>query len=865
MILPEKMKGMIIIMKIKQRFVAGIIAAAIALGAGNICTFAEGETGSGSTGSGASQTSEPYLGSGAVSGGYYISDSQITEDEKADITVITYIPIENYSETMTEDQINSLKDSLIFGIVTANDCFKSLDSDSWESRKYIRGSFLQVETLFRNCVYLGKGNTLSYSIYYSSGNTSVSVPFNSPIAECVETTEKPAEEPVSTPSFTLKPGSAYTIKAGATKDISVQLNSVGSGRFSTIAASLSSPDSNVKVEDIGEKTSNSYSPVFNFRISVPKTAPEGVYNLTLNTTVYSVSGSPASSGSYTIPVTVESDVKASGLTLDSYEVTKDTVSSGESFKLKIKLKNNCGIDLENVEVTLDGLDSSKFVLDGGFSKQSVSIKNGKTGTVTFPLVACAGINAVRESIAVTASYRIDPSKAETAQSFGTSVIITCAPKSENQEMGKYDLKMTDYSVSSDAVTENTKFTLSLTLKNTGKTDIKDARVTVLNLDGTKFAVNSGLTYADFNIGAGKTKSFSFTLVGCAGISSIREVIPIQIDYGTVSSTVSATVSCVPKVSSNPEGGQVFAPNIIIESYDFGGDFVTAGQKFPLSVIVKNTSSEAAIENLKVTVNGGSSSTDGSIAYSPANSSNSFFFEKLATKNTAEISLDLLAKADATPNSYPIILTFTYEYSVGGKRQQANGVTETITIPLQQEDRLTINQIEAPNYAVNVGQMCNINTSLVNKGKSGVYNVTAKVEGEGFEVSTGSYYIGNVASGSEEYYDAQITPIMDGEIKGEVVITYEDANGAEKEQRVPFTFTAMSFNYDDMMIDGGMYDPSIDPGMDPGFIPEGEGDMTWLWFVIGGGAAVVIATVIVIIVVVKKKKRKMELEDEDEDI
>ena len=858
------MKGMIIRMKIKLRLAAGIIAAAIiALGAGNICAFAEGETGNTSENSGASQTREPYLGSGAVSGGYYISDSQLTEDKKTDITVITYIPIENYSETLTEEQINALKDSLIFGIVTANDSFKSLDSDSWESRKYIRGSFLQVETLFRNCVYLGKGNTFSYSIYFSSGNTSVSAPFNIPIAECIETTEKPAEEPVSTPSFTLKPGSAYTVKAGAAKDISVQLNSVGSGRFSTIAASLSSPDSNVKVEDIGEKTSNSYSPVFNFRISVPKTAPEGVYNLTLNTTVYSVSGSPASSGSYTIPVTVESDVKTSGLTLDSYEVTKETVSSGDSFKLKIKLKNNCGIDLENVDVTLDGLDSSKFVLDGGFSKQSVSIKNGKTGTVTFPLVACAGINAVRESIAVTASYRIDPSKAETAQSFGTSVIITCAPKSENQEMGKYDLKMTDYSVSSDAVTENTKFTLSLTLKNTGKTDIKDARITVLNLDGLKFAVNSGLTYADFNIGAGKTKSFSFTLVGCAGISSIREVIPIQIDYGTVSSTVSATVSCIPSKSSNPEVGQVFAPNIIIESYDFGGEFVTAGQKFPLNVVVKNTSSEASIENLKVTVNGGSSSTDGSIAYSPANSSNSFFFEKLGMKATAEINLDLLAKADAAPNSYPILITFTYEYSVNGKRQQANGVTETITIPLQQEDRLTINQIEAPNYAVNVGQMCNINTSLVNKGKSGVYNVTAKVEGEGFEVSTGSYYIGNVASGSEEYYDAQITPMIDGEIKGEVVITYEDANGAAKEQRMPFSFTAMSFNYDDMMIDGGIYDPSIEPG----YMPEGEGgsDMTWLWFVIGGGAAVVIAAVIIIIVVVKKKKRKKELEDEDEDI
>ncbi|MGN0578503.1 MAG: GGIII-like transmembrane region-containing protein, partial [Ruminiclostridium sp.] len=314
-------------------------------------------------------------------------------------------------------------------------------------------------------------------------------------------------------------------------------------------------------------------------------------------------------------------------------------------------------------------------------------------------------------------------------------------------------------------------------------------------------------------------------------------------------------------AASGDDGQVFAPNIIIESYDFGGDFVTAGQKFPLTVLVKNTSSSASIENLKITVNGASSSTDGSIAYSPANSSNSFFFENLGTRDTAEVKLDLLAKADAAPNSYPIILTFTYEYSVNGKRQQAHDVTETITIPLQQEDRLTINQIEAPNYGVNVGMQCSISTSLVNKGKSGVYNVTAKVEGEGFEVSTGSYYIGNVASGTEEYYDAQITPYMEGEISGEVVITYEDANGAAKEQRMPFSFTAMNFYYDEGMIDdGGFVDPSFDPGM-----AEQGGDMTWLWFVIGGGAALVIAVVIIIICVVRKKKRSKELEDDDEDI
>ena len=842
-------------MKLKLKLIAGIIAGVVAFCAGSVYAFCEGD-----------DEGEPNLGSWATNSGYYSSSSVIRESDSVTITVSTVIPINNYpddidSENIKETLIEKFRSSDLYAVAISNDSFISRSSDNWTEIVDIVDKSLQIKSVFSDLLYTGQGNTLSYFINYRSKDSNCSIPFSLAVSECSPKVDE--EEVTVTPSFILKPGSAYKIKAGASTSINVQLGTVGSGKFSVVTASLSSPDSNIKVEDIGEKTSNSFAPSFSFRISVPKTTPEGVYNLTLSTAVYSVDGSPASSVSYTIPVTVESNIKTSGLSLVSYDVSREPVTAGENFKLTLKLKNNCGIDLENVEVSLDGLDSSKFVLDGGFSKQSVNISNGKTGSVSFPLVGCAGINSARESIPVTASYRIDSSKAETAQTFNTSVIVSCTPKAENQELGKYDLKITEYSASSAAVAEKTKFTLSLTVKNTSETDIKDARISLIGLDGSKFAIDSGLTYADFSIGAGKSKKFSFKLVGCAGITSIREVIPIQIDYGTVSSTVNATVSCVPsQKQENEDEQQVFAPNIIIDNYDFGGDFVTAGQKFPLTVLVKNTSSTASIENLKITVNGASSNSDGSIAYSPANSSNSFFFEKMGTKETAEVKLDLLAKADAAPNSYPIILTFTYEYSVNGKRQQAHDVTETITIPLQQEDRLTINQIEVPNYGVNVGQMCSISTSLVNKGKSGVYNVTAKVEGEGFEVSTGSYYIGNVASGTEEYYDAQITPFMEGEIKGEVIITYEDANGAAKEQRMPFSFTAMQFNYDDGMIidDGGFIDPSMDPGM-----AEQGSDMTWLWFVIGGGAAVVIAVVIIIICVVRKKKRSKELEDDDEDI
>lgn len=547
------------------------------------------------------------------------------------------------------------------------------------------------------------------------------------------------------------------------------------------------------------------------------------------------------------------------LTVTGYSINTPSVKDGTKFTLTLDLKNNSKNDLSGARVSV-AADGSKFSLDSGLGYADINIKGGETKKVTFDLIGCPGISSIRETIPLTLEFAGNTTTA--------NATIVCVPANEriNEGAGKYDLTLTDYSVNVPAVAENSMFTLTLSLTNSGSKKIEKARVNVENLDGMKFAADSGLTYKDFDISSGETKQISFSLIGCSGISSVREVLPITINYGDISSTVYATIPCVPKTTDGTDenGEKVFAPNIIIESYEFGGEYVTAGKTFPLSITIKNTSSAAVIENLKVDISGSASPIDGSMAYSPANSSNSFFFERLGSKSTETINIDLLAKADAIPNSYPVQINFAYEYSVGKERFQAAGNTETVTIPLRQEDRLTINEPELPGWTVNVGEMVSLSTSVVNKGKSGVYNVTVTVEGDGFSAETPSYYIGNIASGSEEYYDAKLTPFIDGEISGDLIFTYEDANGEEKEKRIPFTFSAMSFNYDDMGgFDDGMY---FDDGMMPDDAGQAEeGLPLWAWLLISGGAAVIIAVVVIIIVVAKKKKKAAEAEDDDEDL
>ncbi len=643
------------------------------------------------------------------------------------------------------------------------------------------------------------------------------------------------------------------------ESVTIQLKNLNNGNFANVAASLSSSDGNILVETTETQTSSSFRPQFTFSVSAPATTATGIYNLTLNISVFGANGSELSTGSFTIPVRVESDVVSSGLTVSSYDVSKDEVKSGDSFELALTLKNDCKIDLKDVKVKLEGLDSSKFVLDGGFSTKTVNINKDGQAKVTFPLVACDGIVNVRESIPVQVEYKINGAS-DSAQVFSTSVILQCKPKEkapDEEEYGKYDISMTDYSFSSNAIQKGTKFNLTLTLKNTSSTDITNARVSVQELTGSKFAIDSGLTYRNFDIKAGESKSFSFPLIGCDGISSMREVIPVELSFGNVTSTVYTTASCVPSADKDPDN-TVFAPPIIIQNYDFGGEYVIGGTAFPLKLTVQNADDSTVIENLKVTISGGAGNGDSGVAFSPANSSNSFFIESLPGKATTDIEIDLLPRADSKPDSYPVNVTFEYEYIANGKRAKGETVTETITIPLQQEDRFTLNPAQY-SESVGLGEMVYISTSFVNKGKSAVYNVTADVEGEGFDKSQGTYYVGNVNSGSEEYYDVQITPNVEGTVKGDIVVTYEDSNGTQKEQRLPFSFNVISYNWGNSeIIDPGFGEDigMIEPGME-----ENGGFPMWAWFAIGGGAVVI--AIIVIVIVVKHRKKKRELEDDDE--
>ncbi len=222
------------------------------------------------------------------------------------------------------------------------------------------------------------------------------------------------------------------------------------------------------------------------------------------------------------------------------------------------------------------------------------------------------------------------------------------------------------------------------------------------------------------------------------------------------------------------------PNIIVSEYTYGGGTVTAASQFDLKIRFTNTSSRLAIDNIVMKVGVPE-------AFTLTSSSNTFYIKKMNKDSSVERTIGLSVKPNAEPISHPIKLSFSFEAIIQRERKQFTS-EEEISIPVSQLDRFSVNPIEVPSELY-VGEDTGIEVTFVNKGKTPVYNVTAEIAGNIAKPGQ-LQFIGDVENGKEESADFVINPLEDGELTGEVIISYEDSNMNVMVLRSPFSTTAI---------------------------------------------------------------------------
>lgn len=290
--------------------------------------------------------------------------------------------------------------------------------------------------------------------------------------------------------------------------------------------------------------------------------------------------------------------------------------------------------------------------------------------------------------------------------------------------------------------------------------------------------------------------------------------------------------------ATPLAGPV--PNIIITNFAYGGDSVAAGSKFNLDFTFQNKG-QVAVTNMVVTV-------DGAEGFAIAGGTNTFYVDALWAGYSMTQTVPMQALASAKSGAQPVTVNFRYEYVDAGARSSSQSDVK-ISVPISQPDRFEISDPVVPDQVI-AGQENTVTMEYVNKGKGDIANVEATMEGEGFDATMKTQYVGNVASGATGTIGYAFTPHASGELKTTLKVTYEDSDGQTKTKEFPLTMSVADA-------------PAADqPGASDSV--EGRGGDRGLPVPAYVAIAVGVVAVIVVIVLLVRRRRKQKAKKNDID-
>lgn len=224
---------------------------------------------------------------------------------------------------------------------------------------------------------------------------------------------------------------------------------------------------------------------------------------------------------------------------------------------------------------------------------------------------------------------------------------------------------------------------------------------------------------------------------------------------------------------------VGTPRVFLKNYTLSKSSILAGDTITLTLYVEN-SSDREVRNLKVSLAAipAENSTSGTV-FSPVNSSNSFYVERIKAKNTYTKSINIYVDPNATAKTYLVPVEILYEDQQG----TSYSVSEMVNIPVLQESRLQVIGVETPPAAA-VGEPAAVTAEFVNAGKVALKNLLVTVEGD-FPKENASYFLASFEIGQSEFFQAYIIPEAEGLLEGKVVFRYMDNTNQEVVEEWPF--------------------------------------------------------------------------------
>lgn len=513
---------------------------------------------------------------------------------------------------------------------------------------------------------------------------------------------------------------------------------------------------------------------------------------------------------------------------------KTPISAGKEMDLTITFQNLGYAALSSPVVTFT--PSESIMLTGGSTSFALSDIGGKKSqSISIRVKAQDSISSATQSLGVELKFNYYNNISSTQATVSDKISIPAAvSKLSNQQPPVIVTRSAVKPISAGQT-----FDMTVTFKNAGKVALQSPVATFSTSDSL-IIQNDTSTFVLDDIAPGKTKSVSLKVKAAKEISSSTQSINSELKFAYDSGEGIAQASTSERLNissyatdANSVRVDSQVPNIIITGFNYGGDAVSAGDKFTLKFSFGNTG-RLNVENIVVTVDSGES-------FAMDDSTNTFYYSGLGSGKVQSQEVPMQVLPGSKTGAQTINISFKYEHVDGGKRASSTAEIK-LSIPVCQPDRFQVNQPVIPE-SVYVGEEASISLAFVNKGKSEVSNVEASVEGD-VDTPAKIQYLGNFEPGKSGTIGFALTPKKTGKTKILLKVSYEDANQQVKTMEFPVT------------LDVKEAIAPTDDGETGDEEGSGKGLKKWVWIALAAVAAGGIAA----FVVLKKKKRSKKTPD-----
>ncbi|MBS4032755.1 MAG: hypothetical protein KGZ63_15245 [Clostridiales bacterium] len=481
------------------------------------------------------------------------------------------------------------------------------------------------------------------------------------------------------------------------------------------------------------------------------------------------------------PPTPPTEIKPSPIfAVRGVTFTPTVPNLSQTFTINIQFQNISTTYANHVDIILDGGENFE-VMDLTNKVTYADVWSGNSRTATFNIRA----KDTRTSNHVTVKFAYN-----NLDQGGSSTEILNLPLGEVNPKPVIKapyLKIGTFNVEPQG---DGDFILKFNVKNIGDEDAKNITFRLEGTDVHPRGISNVLFLSSLAKGTEKEMSVKMGVTSVEGVNIY--LIPISYMYGSDTGwegnekeTLTVTARQLGLSEKTSVAG---TPRVFLSKYALSHSQILAGNTVRLTLNIENSSTRQ-VGNIKISLGvipmeGGASGT----VFSPVNSSNSFFIEKIGSKGTVIKNIDLYVDPNAAAKTYIVPVDIEYEDSTG----KGYSVSEMVNLPVTQESRLQVLSVEVPPMG-GVGQPVPISAEFVNVGKVALKNFMVSIEGD-FPKENASYFLASMEIGMSDYFQGMIIPQAEGLLTGIVVFTYTDNTNQEVRVEKPFEVNVQQMDF-----------------------------------------------------------------------